>query len=191
MSDTEIKEVYKDDTVGRRYHIPTKSKKGTVLRKEPPSEVVSLQLNSPMNKDEFNKLTDSLKVIYLKHLRQTFACSSIQVAQMLGYNSSHFCTLTSKLNQKGLFQKGKKPTKKQKIAWNKFLQGTEPAAEGVFKPELKKHETPMSMFCNCSFTLKGELSVSDISERIKAMVVDGTPCQISIAINALEDIPKG
>ena len=45
----------------------------------------------------------------------------------------------------------------------------------------------MSMFCNCSFTLKGELRVSDIAERIKSMVSDGTQCQISIAINALED----
>lgn len=184
---TEIEEVYRDDTIGRRYHTPTKSKKGTVCRQEPPSEVISLQLNSPMNKEEFSKLTDSLKVIYLQHLRKTFACSSTQVAEMLGYNSSHFCTLTSKLNQKGLFQRGKRPTKKQIMAWNKFLKNSEPHSENVFKPELKKQDAPMSMFCNCSFTLKGELSVSDISERIKAMVSDGTPCQISIAINAIED----
>lgn len=184
---TDIEEVYRDDTIGRRYHVPTKSKKGTVLRKEPPSEVVSLQLNSPMSREEFNKLTDSLKVIYLKHLRETFACTSTQVAEMLGYNTSHFSTLTSKLNQKGLFKRGERPTKKQVVAWNKFLKSAESSSEKVFKSEFKKQDSPMSMFCNCSFTLKGELSVADISERIKAMVVDGTPCQISIAINALED----
>ena len=64
---------------------------------------------------------------------------------------------------------------------------TESTSENVFKPELKKQDSPMTMFCNCSFTLKGELRVSDIAERIKAMVSDGTQCQISIAINALEN----
>lgn len=184
---TEIEKAYKEDTIGRRYHTPTKSKNGTINREEPPSEIVRLQLNTPINKEDFKKLTDSLKVIYLQHLRKTFACTSTQIAKMLGYSSSHFSTLVSKLNQKGLFKKGKRPTKKQMMAWKKFLENADTASENVFKPELKKQDVPMSMFCNCSFTLKGELSVSDISERIKAMVSDGTPCQISIAINALED----
>lgn len=181
---TEIQEVYKEDTIGRRYHVPTKSKRGTVFRTEPPSDVVSLDLNTPINKEEFKNLTDSLKVIYIQHLRKTFCCTSTQIAEMLGYNVSHFSTLVSKLNLKGLFKKGR-PNKKQIAAWKKFLKKTEPETETVFKPELKRHEAPMAMFCDCSFTLKGELRVSDIAERIQSMVSDGTPCQISIAINAL------
>lgn len=182
---TEIEEVYREDTIGRRYHTPIKSKKGTAYKEPPPAEVVSVKLNAPMNRDEFKKLNDSLKVTYIQHLRKVFGCTSTQIAEMLGYNPSHFSTLISKLNLKGLF-KGR-PTKKQVTAWKKFLKSAEPAAENTVKPELKKQEAPMAMFCNCSFTLKGELKVSDIAERIKAMVSDGTPCQISIAINALDN----
>lgn len=183
---TDIEEVYREDTIGRRYHVPTKTKKGTVQREEPPSEVISLQLNSPMSKEEFKNLTDSLKIVYIRHLRKTFSCTQAQVAAMLGYNSSHFSTMVSKLNQKGLFKRGEQPTRKQITAWNKFLKSASNASDDVIKPELKNHDAPLTMFCNCSFTLRGELSVSDISERIKAMVSDGTPCQISIAINALD-----
>lgn len=181
---TDIQEVYREDTIGRRYHTPTKSKRGAVLREEPPSEVLSLNLNAPIDKEEFRNLSDSLKVIYIQHLRKTFCCTSAQVASMLGYNHSHFSTLVSKLNQKGLFKKGR-PNKKQIAAWKKFLKGSEPASENVLKPELKKQDAPAAMFCDCSFTLKGELRVSDIADRIKSMVSDGTQCQISIAINAL------
>ena len=104
---TEIEEVYREDTIGRRYHTPTKSKKGTIHRDEPASEMVSLNLNSPMDKEEFKKLTDSLKVIYIQHLRKTFGCTSTQIAEMLGYSSCHFSRLMSNLNQKGLFKKEK------------------------------------------------------------------------------------
>lgn len=181
---TELEEVYREDTIGRRYHTPTKSKKGTVIREEPPSEVSSLNLNTPISKEEFRNLSDSLKVIYIQHLRKTFCCTSAQMADMLGYNQSHFSTLVSKLNLKGLFKKGR-PNKKQKAEWRKFLKSSEIVSDDTPKPELKKQSAPMAMICDCSFTLKGELRVSDIAERIRSMVSDGTPCQISIAINAL------
>lgn len=81
---TEIQEVYKEDTSGRRYHAPTLSKKGERY-KEPPSEPpVTVNIKRPMRRDEFRRLSDSLKAIYIKSLCEQYQATATQIANMLG-----------------------------------------------------------------------------------------------------------
>lgn len=180
---TDIQEVYKEDTVGRKYHTPIITKKNNNIPAEPPAtEAITINLNAPISRNEFKKISDSLKILYIKNIRQKYGASAGQIAQMLGYTQSHFSTaVVTRLNLKGLFRSRPKQTKKQQTEWKKFLKnGIEDQ-----KAPTTKSSVP-AMFCNCSFTLKGELRMSDISERIHAMVADGTPCSISVAINALD-----
>lgn len=182
----EVKQVYKEDTVGRKYHIPIISKK-QAEDKGDNGELMTLNVNKPMSKDEFRQLSDSLKVMYIQHLRKTYGVTMTQIADMLGYNVSHFSSkIISRLNLRGQFR-GHRPTKKQLALWKKFLKSGETESKPQQKQELKRTDTPLAMFCNCSFTLKGELKVQDIAERIHAMVADGTPCSISVAIDAIND----
>lgn len=181
----EVKQVYQEDTVGRKYHTPIISKKQT-KDKGDNGELMTLNVNKPMSKEEFRQLSDSLKVMYIQHLRKTYGVTMTQIADMLGYNVSHFSSkIISRLNLRGQFR-GRRPTKKQLALWKKFLKSGETESEPPKKQELKRTDTPLAMFCNCSFTLKGELKVQDIAERIHAMVADGTLCSISVAIDAID-----
>lgn len=188
MSD--IQEVYKEDTIGRRYHTPIISKKGGTFKEPKPETPITVNVKSPISLEEFRKLTDSLKIIYIKSLREQYGATSTQIAEMLGYSPSHFSKIVSKLGLVGLFSRGGRLSKKQKSEWNKFLKSGEINRQEhvVTKQILKKEESPAAMFCNCSFKLKGELKVEDITNKIRAMVSDGTPCSISISIHAIEDL---
>lgn len=183
---TDIQEVYMEDTVGRKYRAPIVSKRAGESKGEN-GEMTTLNLNEPISKSEFRKLSDALKVMYIQNLHKTYGVTMKQIAEMLGYNVSHFSSsVISRLNLKGQF-KGRRPTQKQLALWKKFLKSAEPVHETQTKQELKRNSIPPAMVCNCSFTLKGELKVQDIAERIHAMVADGTPCSISVAIDALNE----
>lgn len=184
----DLHEVYKAETVGKHYHVPIVSKKGGTFQEPPAEEVVSVNLNEPIKKEEFRKLSDSSKIMYIKHLRERYEVTATQIAEMLGYNPCHFSAyIVSPLNLKGLFKHRAKPSRKQISEWKKFLIANETTAEANSSPVLKKETPPLTMFCNCSFTLKGELRVSDIAAKIQAMVADGTPCSISVAINSIDE----
>ena len=183
---TDIQEAYAEDTVGRKYHAPIKSKRLSESKGEN-GDVTTLNLNEPMTKEEFRKLSDTLKVMYVRNLHQTYGVTMKQIAEMLGYNVSHFSSsVITRLNLKGMF-KGRKPTQKQLALWKKFLKQGESVCEAPMKQELKCNSAPPAMVCNCSFTLKGELKAQDIAERIHSMVADGTLCSISVAIDALNE----
>ena len=187
---TEIQEVYQEDTSGRRYRTPIITKGGYTYKMPPIDEPTTISLKKPMTRDEFKGLSDSLKVIYITHLKEQYGCTATQIAKMLGYSSNYFSKkIVSALNLSGVFKRGGRVSKKQLAAWNKFLKNEteKPASSTSPKQTLKQESAPATMFCSCSFTLKGELKVSDIADRISAMVADGTQCSISIAIDALTD----
>lgn len=188
---TDLQEVYKAETTGRHYHVPIVSKKGSTFKEPPAEEVVYVNLNEPIKRDEFKKLSDSSKAMYITHLRERYEVTATQIAEMLGYNPCHFSAyIVSPLNLKGLFKRRAKPSRKQISEWKKFLNTDviqEVNSPTSPTPTLKKETAPLAMFCNCSFTLKGELRVSDIAAKIQAMVADGTPCSISVAINSIDE----
>lgn len=180
---TEIQEVYKEDTVGRKYFRPIINKK---LADSIGSngKVKTLKFNRPMPKSEFKNLNDDLKIIYLKYLRETYGATLTQVAEMLGYNVSYFSSkFVSRLKLKGLF-KGH-PSQEQAARWEEFLQNGNPEKQKKTEEAVVCPEPPSASFCDCSFTLKGGLKTSDIVKRVQAMVDEGTPCIISVSVSAL------
>ena len=178
---TEIQEAYRDDTIGRRYHIPIVSKKNTTIKCDV-GDIVSINLDEPIGKEGFNKLSSTSQATYIKHIHERFGVTTEQVAAMLGYSPAHFrSAIIGKLKLQGVFKRNGRPSKKQLAAWKKFLSTGTPATDSSIseatKVELKKKSPPPTMFCDCSFTLKGELSVSDIASKIQALVADGTQCR--------------
>lgn len=181
---TDLQTVYKEETSGRRYHVPIVSKKESIPSAPEATDVVTLDLNKPLTKGEFKKLSDSLKALYIKHLREKYGVTLTQIANMLEYTPSHFSAgIISKLNLNKLFKTRAMQTRTQKKEWNKFLCYTESSEADTQKPSLKKSTSADTMCCSCSFILKGELQLKDITERIQAMVSDGTPCTISVSID--------
>lgn len=190
----EIQTAYKEDTVGRHYHTPIVTKRSPI-RMEKPSPPVIFSLNKPIGRDDFKKLSDETKVMYIKHLKEKYNATAGQIAEMLGYNRGYFSKgFITPLGINDLFPKGGKVSKKQIAGWKMFLKSkesteSEPAAEFTTSSEVKPAETTAeNTFCDCSFTLKGKLKVLEIAKKINAMVEDGVECLISIAIKSLDNI---
>jgi hypothetical protein len=195
MFDSEIKEVYNEDTVGRKYHTPVVSKrKRDMERVEENGEVSSLSLSEPMSRSQFESLPNSLKVVYIKHLRSVYSASMIQMASMLCIPYISFRKWMDRLELRGIFSKGKNlQTKKQAKEWEKFLS-LKVTSEDNIKPILKTEEKMVDTtqqtnnlslkVSDCVFSLTGELNAQDIARKISAMVDDGVFCNVKIQIEA-------
>ena len=195
MSEYEIKEVYQEDTTGRKYRAPIVSKrKRDVERVEENGEVATVKLTEPMNRSEFEELPGSLKTMYIKHLHDVYGVSMTQLANMLGIPYITFRRKMDKLDVKGVFSKGRNmQSKKQIKEWNKFLslkKDVEDSSKVILKTEDKIVDTKpqannLSLSVNdCVFSLTGELNAQDIARKISAMVNDGVFCNVKIQIEA-------
>ena len=187
---TEIQEAYKEDTIGRRYHAPILSKKNDLHNNAKAEDPVTLNLNKPMGRSEFKGLSDSLKTLYIKHLRDKYNVTMVQMAEMLGYSTSGFHNIVSGLKLNGIFKRDGAPNNKKNndAEWNSFLNnGDNPAKNEKRKANDMVRKNKSLGVCDCSFTVKGAMNVSEISEMISAMVTDGTTCVINVAIEVLDN----
>ena len=118
----ELKNAYHEDTTGRAYH-PHTATKPPVNFTDPngEKETQCVHLDEPMKKEEFAKLNDTLKKLYIEHLRKKYNARQTDIAAMLGYDRAYFGKLCIKLGFKP--RKGPyKPKKTEEVErWNEFL----------------------------------------------------------------------
>ena len=205
----EIHEVYKEDTVGRRYHVPIVSKKMQTKLDDGGGEIICINLNKRMSKQEFSRLSDSMKAMYIRNLNENYGASKSQIAETLGYSSRNMSNIISKLGLKSLFKRGRQ-SKRDAELWEQFTREAVNSNNESINQELtlsnatnsdmvsvenkentisnaKEQGTELSQtkLSEFSFVLRGKLRAQDIAERIHAMVADGTMCSIvvSVALN--------
>ena len=193
IEDKDIRDCYKEDTVGRKYHasIPTKKPFGDL--KGESSEPITMNLNKPMTWRDFKALSDDMKRMYLRHLRDTFGVNIIEIITMLGISRSRFThAIVIPLGISGEFGNGRTiKTSEQQKAWDKFLGKTEAVLDEVTKLEnveivetvtpgnVEKITSPVNSF---KFSQTGKLNAEELIKRITALVDEGTNCTVKISL---------
>lgn len=195
ISDQEIREVYQEDTVGRKYRVPIVSKNNTLEKGDAPKEAVTLKLNQPMSYNEFKLLSDNLKIMYIKHLRQCYKATRFHVAEALGINPSTVShRIIEGLGLKGLFTKGPQMNDEQKKAWDKFMGKREESTPTEVVEDVKPIETeaievnpvnPVATaeVCSFHFMQKGRLNMYEFCKRLNSMIAEGTDCVITVRVD--------
>lgn len=195
ISDQEIREVYQEDTVGRKYRVPIVSKNKDVGTVESKQEPITLKLNQPMSYDEFKLLSDDLKIMYVKHLRQCYKATRFHVAEALGINPSTVShRIIEGLGLKGLFCKGPQMNAEQKKAWDKFMGKREESTPTEAVEDVKPVETETievhpvnpvdtAEVCSFHFMQKGRLNMYEFCKRLNSMISEGTDCVITVRVD--------
>lgn len=120
-SNQEIKEAYREDTVGRKYHAPIVGKNKPRLNGES-GPVTSVNLNEPMTWAEFRGLSDTLRIKYLEHLRDYYKATVTCIAEMMGTHRTRLSGLISKMGRQGMFSRGASKLAGNDLEkWNAFL----------------------------------------------------------------------
>ena len=206
--EAEIRDIYNEDTIGRKYHAPIVTKKNNSDRWQTPEPPVTVNVKKPMCKKEFKQLPSSLQAEYIKSLKQNYDATATQIGEMLGYAQGYIHDVIKKLGLSSLFPAGGRKSSEQHKNWELFLSQlsdasdtdeqtkkqerkiyTEPAPLSFpagFKDMSSKNRCvpqPDTTFKQCSFVLTGALDVGDICRKISAMVPNGTSCEVSIRIS--------
>lgn len=201
FKDDEIKTTYQEDTRNRHYHqnIITKPKPRL---EDTPGEVHSLQLNKPMVWKEFKELTDNLKRMYIKHLRDTYRASGIEVRLMLGCSPAHFHRTLTSLDLIGVFPKGKTPkrTKQEQRDWETFLNSNEKIKSlhklnDEVKPDnydntdsrLNGPNKISAKINEINFTQSGPFDFKEFTKRLEAFLIEGSNYVITVKISDRKD----
>lgn len=201
ISDYEVRECYKEDTIGRKYHAPIVTKNKPAVVDGECGEVESLQLKKPMQYKEFSELNDELKKIYLTHLRDTYHTTQGRVCEMLGISQSYFWKkVITPLNLYGMYSGVKrKLDEDERAAWNNFLnpaieEPLEETAEAVEESTVDNTEevvvsepTPTATTTRLSFRMCGPLNAVEIARKIATMIEPGTHCTVDVDIRARGD----
>jgi hypothetical protein len=185
IEDNELREVYQEDTVGRKYHTPIVSKQGSV-HVEKPSETATMNFNKPMKYKEFAKLSDSVKVLYLQYLVDHYNANAPVLCKMLGISRSFWQNhIINGLNLKGLCPRGQagKMTTQDTEAWNEFI-GVVPEEQVAPMVDI---ERPSTNVTKCSFGYEGALNFDDLKSKISAFVSEGTKIDIWITIDVIKE----
>lgn len=181
ISDQDIREVYREDTIGRKYHTNITTKKSPESKVEP-SEPVTINVNKPMKYDEFKKLNDSLKLVYINSLIENYNITIKDLCEMFGcsYATAH-TKIIKKLNLLGLFGKGNNhKTKEQVLKWDSFLYGGENNA--VDNTVDAAPVEPNMRLIDFKLILEGKFDVDEVTSKLSALVQNGTPCEITITV---------
>lgn len=204
--EAEIRDVYNEDTIGRKYRTPIVTKKNNSNKHQVSEPLVTVNVKAPMRKEEFKQLPPSLQAEYIKGLRQNYDATATQIGEMLGYAQGYIHDIIKKLGLCSLFPVGGRKSEEQKKNWELFvsrLSDVPNANEQTKKQERKIYTEPAPLpfpkplnrcdlqadttFKQCSFVLTGALDIGDICRKISAMVPNGTPCEVSIRISKITD----
>lgn len=204
----EIQEAYTEDTYGRKYHKPTITPKGAVTMRNDDfcGEVQTYNFNRPLSKDEWKKLPDDLKRLYIQSLRERFAVTNKEIAATFGMGEANLYIYLNRLNLKQQSgYKRKKPKEKQE-AWERFLNGETETKPVEVKPEKTAREVTTiemppcewadiltdekpaeTVVCKFSFEQVGAISAADIAKYIQMMIPNGTKCRVSVNIETVNE----
>jgi hypothetical protein len=193
VENNEIKEIYSEDTQGRRYHpsIITKQKERTT---DEPSECTTLKLNEPMLWKDFKTLTTDLKIMYIEHLLTTYSPTQKDVYLMLDCSPAHFHRTLAKLGLIGIFPgPGNKQTKAQKRAWNAFIRNRpNPDVTPKLIPNTTPTPTPSTKLIKhaeikeFSFIQTGPFNMAELTKRLSAFINDGDNYTVTIYVTNKE-----
>ena len=181
----DIRDCYREDTVGRKYHASITTKKGIGDIKGEVSEPMSMNLHKPMKWKEFKALSDSMKRMYLEHLVATYSVTCSEIADMLEISHGYFYhAINQKLKFNGYAVNGRNAqTKEQRKAWSEFIGKVdivpEEAAEEVEVVEDVTCTAPVNSF---KFSQTGKLNTDELINRITALVSEGTNCTVRVSL---------
>ncbi len=190
----EIREVYNEDTRGRKYHTPIVTKKDPRFKAES-GPVTSIDLNAPMTWTEFKALPDTLKIKYLEHLRDYYRANMSTIARMFGITQPTLQPIVNKLGLKGTFSRAPRVLRDNDLAkWNTFLNSGKDDSEANVVDDFKEEQTPIETessgsmkFTGCTFSFEGKFNVQDIVKKLSVCIDEGTECRIRISMWGNED----
>jgi hypothetical protein len=197
IEDREIRECYREDTIGRKYHTPIVTKNRPMRINGENGDVTTLALDKPMTWDEFKGLSDSLKTTYIVHLVDKYNVGVNELCEMLGCAR---CTLyqrvTKPLSLGELFKTGHRMSKDEIIAWSEFLNPTEKlekcednTSENIEKCEETEVVAPTEPSFDVlkgKFILSGEFNMNKLTTLISALVNEGDNCMVTVTISRNE-----
>ena len=198
-----IREVYQEDTLGRRYHVVPISKKNDYNASgSDHGEVKTFNMNQPITRRVFNSMSEETQRAYIQSLVDKYHPTQGQIAEMLDMAPD---TLSKRLRLLGvntLFKRGgdkrskNKPLPEQNKAWYEFVNGgnipIDKEAKEVAAPEynetvLYKEDRAQEITKQgtMSFTLSrtGKLNSDYILKILGILLPDGMECTVSISID--------
>lgn len=210
MNDYEIKEAYREDTVGRKIPSSIVTKKDIVGSKGENSECVTAEFNKPMTKRKFKYLSNKTKIAYITHLENTYGVLRRDIATMLGYTENTFSKICRDQLHMGSVRGGRKEQLKGEDLerWQRFLNGECPETtvpneladgkltlddkemlmvdEGVSKEPVAEY-TPGLKTTKLCIEQVGEFYIEDLTMLIKLAIPKGTKCRVNLCIEGLEE----
>ena len=181
--DNEVKQVYNEETNGKRHHNSIVSKPKERVE-DTPGEVHTLYLNKPMLWAEFKTLTPDLKRMYIINLRNTYKVSSTDVRTMLGISSAHFYRTLKSLDLIGVFPQGNfKKTKKEAKAWKDFLnnEGDTESKQAKEPKAIENNTVNPTTVKEFTFTQSGPFNFDEFIKRLSAFIKDGDDCTLTVS----------
>lgn len=163
-------------------------------------EVITMNLNQPMQWKEFKGLTASLQEEYLKHLISRFDVNAASLGKMFNV---HTVTVRNYIRDHNLnvrFAVGHSMDRDHKSAWEVFLGNCDEPAEST-----DENENAVTAAANCSSEIRSKTAEDDImtmnqfsmrfsgkfnadmiANTLRYMVSDGTIVDITISCNFSE-----
>ena len=193
--DHEIREVYNEDTIGRRWHPPIMTAKKLRIKKEK-SEVIEMNPNKPMKVKEFKKLSDKSKIEYITALVEKYNANIKALYTMLGCSRTWFhANVTKPLGLSKLFSVGRAMSFEDQLKWNDFVNETDEACENLSEniventenqnsvDEFRCDELPKMEVINANFTASGVFDAQRFVDILKNYITEGTYCEIAVSID--------
>lgn len=206
----DLKEVYTEDTKGRRYHQNIVTKNNLWNTKPMASEVKETQLKNITWK-EFKKQPDDLKVFYLTMLKEKYGIKQRQICEMFNISIATVVRLISDLKLNHIYtKKCPKWNAEKEAAWQAFLNGEAETTETTETTETEQTveteetiETVKTvesvptvesvdnvLLCNTylpnvQLDYCGNLNVVAIASHIGKIIPSGTHCNVHIKIDVI------
>lgn len=159
-------------------------------------EVVSMDLNRPMDWKTFKGFPVTMQETYLKQLQDRYQASGVDLAEMFGVHPVTVRKYIQDQNFDIKFKKGGGNNVAHMIQWNAFVNGSydrpqedvpldifadsdppEAVQPEVIQPETRKPAMSMSGF---SLEFKGDLNVDEIANSLLHILGDNTSGNIKI-----------
>jgi hypothetical protein len=174
---TELREAYTEDTVGRKYHVPIVSKREAKPANADAGPLRTLNLNKPMNKEQFAALPANLKRDYIVHLITEHGARRADIANMLGYSTSAFSYTCTNLGIP-------RPTHKPKQAseeWKAFISGYASAEAAPVEEEIKDSKTT-SAACKTATVTFEDATLDEVVRSLSHLTLGQRVKSISVSV---------
>lgn len=190
----DIRETYKADTVGRKYHKGIKNKytrkevyKSTCMEENSKT----FNLDNPIDVSEFNEMSYSTKRDYLTHLREKYNATDGAVAEMLGLSNPKFLYVLNQLDIPSR-KKGQKRSEFQKKMWTEFVNKyiiTQNSNKSVDVSEQTEPEPNSMKLDSLTMSMFGTYDPNHVIKMLDALTFNKKEdkVRITISVESVED----